>query len=315
MIPHARLRPGPGFQPGKAALYFFQRFTTFPFVRQTISRTIARAIQIRQGPSAWGGSRPQDVAVASSLREQGLAMLPEFVSEARATVLLNYFRDKDVVGADGRLTPLDRLLPDAAMASYPLRTILQSPDALNVINAPAVLRVVEAYLGCKPTLSSLGVRWSFPTGRQGVGTQQFHRDPVDWRFLKLFVYLTDVDAGAGPHAFVTGSHRTAGRLRNRHYSRAFIERHYGIDGVRTITGRRGTAFIADTYGIHAGVVPTCTPRLILQAQYSLLPVFAFRYEPPVQNVVSGLDAYVNRLLVAQRACRRGTCQTCRLCPV
>jgi hypothetical protein len=47
----------------------------------------------------------------------------------------------------------------------------------------------------------------------------------------------------------------------------------GRDKVYTVLGPRGTAFMADTHGIHAGMVPTHVPRLILQAQYSLLPGF------------------------------------------
>ena len=57
--------------------------------------------------------------------------------------------------------------------------------------------------------------------------------------------------------------------------------------------------MADTYGIHAGTVPTGEPRLILEAQYSLLPVFAFQYEPVDAEDNSDLDPYVTRLLIAK----------------
>ena len=50
------------------------------------------------------------------------------------------------------------------------------------------------------------------------------------------------------------------------------------------------------HGGRAGV-----PRLILQVQYSLLPIFAFRYEPVPVALPRGLDAYVNRLMVAEHA--------------
>src|SRR5229473_1500810 len=41
MIPYAMLRPGRGFQPGRAALYYAQRVVTEPRLRQGISRSIA----------------------------------------------------------------------------------------------------------------------------------------------------------------------------------------------------------------------------------------------------------------------------------
>ena len=162
------------------------------------------------------------------------------------------------------------------MASYPLATVLHCPHVLALANDPAVLRIATAYLGCKPTLSSVGLRWSFPGTGEAEDIQCFHRDPDDWRFLKLFVYLTDVDAGSGPHVFVAGSHRTAGRLRERLYTTEEIERRHGRESVRAIAGPCGTSFFADTYGIHRGAVPTTRPRLILaRSQQSC-------YEPPLQ---------------------------------
>ncbi len=160
------------------------------------------------------------------------------------------------------------------------------------------IRIVTAYLGCKPTLSSIGLRWSFPSEGKAEATQRFHRDPDDWRFLKLFIYLTDVDAESGPHVYVAGSHRTAGSLFERLYTTEEVERRHGRESVWTIAGPRGMSFLADTYGIHRGAVPTSRPRLILQLQYSLLPVFAFLYRPVPVAPNPGLDRYVNRLLVA-----------------
>jgi hypothetical protein len=190
-------------------------------------------------------------------------------------------------------------LPDGnAMPAYALRAVLGNPDIRALINAPRVLRVAAAYLGCKPTLSSIGVRWSFPGNRQPGATQYFHRDPDDWKFVKLFVYLTDVDEDCGPHIFVEGSHRTAGQMRARPYPQATVEREYP-GGARAITGPRGTAFMADTYGIHAGLVPTRRPRLMMQVQYSLLPIFAFDYSRVVCEAYTGGDDYVNRLLLSR----------------
>jgi len=148
------------------------------------------------------------------------------------------------------------------------------------------------------TRPSLGVRWSFPVSKPPAATQLFHRDPDDWKFVKFFVYLTDVDAGSGPHTYVMHSFRTAGRIRARAYSRQEIDSRYGKDAVYTVTGPRGMAFMADTYGIHAGTTPTHTPRLMLQAQYSLLPIFAFNYSPAVLQGTDRLAGYVNRLLIA-----------------
>lgn len=301
MIPYARLRPGPGFRPSRASLYYAQRFAIAPGLRRSVSRAIASAIRLRHGKGAWVPVGPHYASVASALRRQGIGMLAGLVGEDTAGRIHDHLLSQPVIGPDGGLVALDRLPPGTAMAAYPLRTILESPDLLGLVNAAPVLRIAADYLGCKPTLSSLGVRWSFPASGPPRATQRFHRDPDDWQFLKLFVYLTDVDAGSGPHVYVMQSPRTAGQIRARPYARRAIDSRFGADQVRTVVGPRGTAFMADTYGIHAGLVPTRTPRLLLQAQYSLLPVFAFDYAPLALSRPPDLDPYVNRLLVAREA--------------
>jgi hypothetical protein len=47
-----------------------------------------------------------------------------------------------------------------------------------------------------------------------------------------------------------------------------------------------------------GKPPTARPRLMLIAQYSLLPVYAFKYQPLAMLPAPAVDPYVNRLLVS-----------------
>lgn len=143
-------------------------------------------------------------------------------------------------------------------------------------------------------MPALDPRFSWQTPAYGVA-------PFLVQKLPLIVYLTDVDIGSGPHVYVDRSHRTAAQLRACPYARSAIDARYGSAAVHTVTGPRGTAFTADTYGSHTGMAPTHTPRVILQAQYSLLPVFAFHYDAVVISGTSSLDPYLNRLLIARQA--------------
>jgi hypothetical protein len=120
----------------------------------------------------------------------------------------------------------------------------------------------------------------------------------DWRFLKLFIYLTDVDEGGGPHCYVRTSHTSAFGWTAKAYTQAELEGRFGADKVTTVTGPKGTTFMADTLGVHRGVAPVTRPRLILQVQYSLLPVFAFLYQP-LTGAGSPEAAYSNRLILHQ----------------
>ena len=301
MIGYAQLRPGPGFEFRRAVPYYAQRIVTWRRLRGPVSRGIAAAIRLRHGAGTEGQDGPAVRPALLDLRRDGLATLGDLVPPAMAKRMLAYFLGQRVARPGGRLVRLEEVEAGASMAAYPLSAVVACPGLMEAINAPDILRIAAGYVGCKPTISSLGVRWSFPSAVKREETQLFHRDPDDWRFLKLFVYLTDVEPDAGPHVFVCGSHETAARLRAQPYERAALEREYGAARIRSITGPAGTTFMADTHGIHMGQPPARAARLILQVQYSLLPIFAFHYEPVPVALPRGLDPYVNRLMVAEHA--------------
>jgi hypothetical protein len=300
MIPHARLRPGPGFKLGRSCLYFAQRLVVLPGLRSAASKAIALALRLRR-VKAMAGDTAHNLAAVSALRRDGIVMLPGLVTPDQTDAWLAYFRSQPVIAPDGSACDLAALPHATAMAAHPMEVILRAPGLLDSLCHERVLAAVTSYIGCRPTLSSLGVRWSFPNAHQAADTQRFHRDPDDWRFLKLFIYLTDVDINSGPHVYVAGSHRTRGRIRARPYADDEVAAHSDARNVLEILGPAGTAFMADTYGIHAGMVPRQSPRLIIQAQYSLLPVFAFRYEPLSLPNLRNPDPYLLRLLLASGA--------------
>lgn len=295
MLPYARLTPGADFEADRALLYYLQRVVTLPRARRAVASLIATCLQARHGDgAAWPPARGHS-RVMEELRADGLAMLQPLLSDSEIARALAYFEGQPVIGSDGRERDLDP--GDRGLRAYSLHTVLRCPGVLKLVNAPGVLRIAADYLGCMPTLSSIGVRWSFPCD-DPVRSQLFHRDVDDWRFLKLFVYLTDVDEEAGPHCFVRTSHRSAFGLTAKAYTPEELERRYGAERMARVTGPRGTCFMADTLGIHRGSPPTTRPRLILQAQYSLLPVYAFRYAP-IEGGASPAAAYCNRLLLRE----------------
>ena len=295
MIARARLRPGKGFQAHRTLFYFAQRIVPHYGLRRRIADAIALGVRTTHR-HADPSTDPTSAMALATLRRSGLLMLPELVAHAEAVAMRTYFTPLPAI-THGRVpAPIAQLPHGFGAAAYTLPTILDCPGLLRLLNAAPVLDLATSYLGCKPTLSSVGVRWSFPDCTQPEPTQHLHRDPDDWRFLKLFIYLTDVDPESGPHRYVLGSHCTSGHLRDVHYTAAAVAQRFGPGAMHEVTGRSGTAFIADTYGIHAGAVPTRNPRLILQAQYSLLPVYAFRYEPVPMAEAPPHDRYINRLL-------------------
>ena len=156
---------------------------------------------------------------------------------------------------------------------------------------------MRAVISAANRRSQLVLRWSFPSTESGSDVQAFHRDSDDWRYVKVMVYLTDVYDDAGPHVYVLGTHLGKPSLRLQHYSDESVLRTYGADRIVSVTGPSGLGFAVDTAGIHKGAVPTLTPRLMLQIQYSLLPAYAYRYEPQSYSGSLELDPYINRLFI------------------
>lgn len=302
MFAYARLTPGRGFAPGRALLYYAQRLVTLPGPRRLVANLVAACVNLLAGGEPGGGVDSYGGRVLGELKRDGVALLAPLASKAAIGRMATYFMQQPVIGPDGRAVSLRDLPDDAAAAPYALETVVRCPGLMALVNSPAVMEIASAYIGCKPTISSLGVRWSFPTVKDRARFHAFHRDVDDWRFLKLFIYLTDVDAESGPHCYVRGSHRSAFGLLGRDYRAADLKARFGAESMRLVTGPRGTTFLADTLGVHCGEAPRSRARLLLQVQYSMLPVFAFRYAPEKAPAETpGLDAYSNRLVVRQPA--------------
>lgn len=296
MHPYATIRPGIGFQLGRALGYYGQRLVTAQPVRRLVVAFISRVLRLRYGRGPSTTLSPAMQKVLADLRAEGAALM-EPTPIAVVDSMVDYFRSNKVVDLSGAEVALEDLPAGATAANYPLETVLDCPGLLSVINSPAILKLAEEYLGCRPTISSVGVRWSFPNSASTIETQQFHRDLDDWRFFKLFIYLCDVDQNSGPHTYVKTTHLAPHGLKSKFYDLGELKAQFGRDRVWTVTGPRGTTFVADTQGIHRGDIPMDRARLILQVQYSLLPIFAFRYEP-VKRAMPAVDAYINRLILA-----------------
>lgn len=300
VIERARLRPGRGFKPVRAALYYAQRVTVQPTIHAAITAGIVAAINWRH-PShrALGNGIGHAVASSATLRSletDGIAMLPQLRTE-QVKEMNGFLSDKPVVLSSGERVHRERVPPGCLMADYDSETVLHCPHVLSLANSDFMIRTATRYLGCVPTISTFRIWWLFPGSSPEASAPSFHRDRDDWRCLKLFVYLTDVDETSGPHHFVRGSHRTRPELFWRTYAAETLEKAFSRDAMCVVTGASGTAFLEATIGLHAGPTPTRRPRLVLQVGYTLLPRFSLLYTPIDIRPRPAVDPYVNRLFL------------------
>jgi hypothetical protein len=248
------------------------------------------------------GGEPIQPNGAAGLRTDGVVKLPRLLNDGQIDEILRWLEPHQCRAQYDlkRGTFLaSQVPPDVHLAEYDAESIIQAPYLLSVANDPRILSMVEEFLGAKPTISNLSLWWSFPRVREAYEAQLFHRDVDDLRFCKLFVYLTDVDMDSGPHVFVHGSPGAAACRQIRRYGDEEVKTAFGESAIEYLCGNRGASFVANTGGVHKGLPPLKTKRLLFQVQYSLFPIFASSYSPvPLPPSASALDRYVNRLYVS-----------------
>jgi hypothetical protein len=138
-----------------------------------------------------------------------------------------------------------------------------------------LLEIARRYIGPNAKLIRTQMWWSWATdvghAARHEFAQLFHFDLDDYKFMKVFFYLTDVNVDAGPHVFVRRSHKRKPlrhRFPMRRLSDAEVIAHYGAENVLTLEGSAGSAFIEDTFGIHKGLPPRTQNRLLLQLEFA-----------------------------------------------
>ncbi|MEU2424159.1 phytanoyl-CoA dioxygenase family protein [Streptomyces sp. NPDC007851] len=153
--------------------------------------------------------------------------------------------------------------------------LVNCPSASSVLFSDIVLRIAHGYYGCPAALISPKVVRSYPNDLPESSANRFHADYQHTRFLKFFVYLTDVPTVAeGPFCFVAGSHRRKPRRWRGHpltWSPQEITGFYGDAAIRVLTGRTGDLVVADTRGFHRGVKPWSRSRTMLKVSTGLRP--------------------------------------------
>lgn len=139
---------------------------------------------------------------------------------------------------------------------------------------PKLLAIAARYVGTRPVHMATTMWWSFAgqfgRAEQHESAQLFHFDVDDYKFVKFFFYLTDVDRENGPHVCVVGSHREKKLIHQFHQRRfedAEIIESYGADRVVAICGPAGFGFAEDTVCFHKGLPPRTADRLLLQIEF------------------------------------------------
>lgn len=209
------------------------------------------------------------VAVASGVEADGYYVVPSRLSPDAVDDILEALEGGPAKPrGDGMASlPPGRPEPTAPTWWMDPAEALRSPAVRRLLQERRLAEVGGHYLGADPMIMSVVLWKSFAWSEPDKSSAQaFHFDNDRASFVKMFVYLTDVDATNGPHTYVAGSHRDKPKdlLHGQRLSDADVARFYPTEKWQEITGPRGTVFFADTQGFHKGGHVVSGERAIFQ---------------------------------------------------
>lgn len=133
------------------------------------------------------------------------------------------------------------------------------------------LDLAESYIGLPVAYLGVEVKRERPDG-VAADVRQWHVDVEDRRMLKVIVYLSDVDEGAGPFEYIDRSH-TQKAVQSLGYWSGFVSDEVMCAAAdpsvwRMATGPRLTGVFADTCRLfHRAKPPTRTDRYSMSFSY------------------------------------------------
>jgi hypothetical protein len=279
--------------------------------RSAKGRAAGARLMTRLLPPPGQADSPSVGALADLLIGEGQARLGRLLTPAQCDEIRQHLMERPLTDTYRPEVPPWLPLEDGRHAHshvgyHDHGDVVRTPHLLEIANRPEILGIVERFLGCRPTIAYMTAWWSYPTGIEAQQAENFHRDVDDWRFVKLFLYLTDVDESKGPHVYVKKSANVSNAGAIRRLTDEEVRAEHSADDIVYMTGSAGESFLENTYGIHKGQPVLAGHRLLFQVVYSITPLPYGPKRPVIgaaeATAVTGaaFDPFVNRVYVAKR---------------
>lgn len=153
--------------------------------------------------------------------------------------------------------------------------IIQNKWVQELIMDPVLISIAGSYLGTHPIFDFAAMWWSTDSKKNKEdAAQEYHFDLDRPKWLKIFIYLTDVNGDNGPHCYISETHKVGSKpqdILNRGYVRVSdqeLKKYYPKSNFKEITGLSGTIVFGDTGCWHKGKPIIKGDRLILQLEYT-----------------------------------------------
>ena len=151
-----------------------------------------------------------------------------------------------------------------------------------LIMSDEVLNIAKNYLNTKEISINASFFISNPLetseNEKYRNAQYFHWDNDFTKFIKLYIYLNDVNYDNGPHIFIPETHKfkKPNNKLCRLYSDINIENNYAKSKI--FTGNAGSMFFVDSFGIHKGIPPSKSHRLMLNVHFGRGKILYTKYD-------------------------------------
>lgn len=173
-------------------------------------------------------------------------------------------------------TIYNRNQPQAVRYEFSQEELLKNPDVQNLLADMSLPAFAQEYLGARPVIDIVALWWNtrFSDMPDSEAAQYFHFDMDRFKWLKIFIYVTDVGPENGPHSFVAGSHRSGAipsALLDKGYARLSdeeVKSNFAKEDFIEFSAPRGTIIAEDTRGLHKGRHVESGDRLVMQIEFS-----------------------------------------------
>jgi hypothetical protein len=218
-------------------------------------------------------------AMVGDLRNDGYCVLPFKVSPVLVDTLkkesLGYSYKLKGGSESKTISGIDPNNPPDCVSASAVPDSVTSSSALQEINEDHLfVEIASQYLGTPVSAIDSSFWYTFANGVPSSDSAQlFHYDLDTIRWIKVFIYLSDVDRNRGPHEYVVASHLATNKppkIMVRNYARVSDEE---IDTFfpgrrRSLLGEAGTVIIGDTRCFHKGNAVDEKYRLIYSPIYA-----------------------------------------------
>jgi hypothetical protein len=242
-----------------------------------------------------------------ALHQEGIYKFPSSLSSESISLISEYVMNApELRSRNGETISGKQLLSERNFGrsryEIPTEGLLQLEAVQDIILDPSFLYLAQEYLGCNPILDNVSAWCSVPLGKLSTkekmyelnsSAQKFHYDMDRIKFLKVFIYLDEVNNRNGPFTYVKTSHQDKPLLlEDRRYEDEEIHSFYKSEKILEMCGDAGSIFACDTSGFHKGKPVESGFRIVFQLEYSI-SLFGAEYK--AIDVTKVGDSFAQRM--------------------